>query len=150
MQLYLTPEQRYGDFLHLTFKLKARSMSRLEPAVKNDTIMRFATQIFPNIMQSAMIAMQTGVEFNVQRCLTSLADQMDIDDEIMDWFNDPQFAKRMQMVAKMGPQNQGKAKKTGNEINQNGSGYSAGNMVVGPGAQQNQDFQANVPQPAQG
>ena len=148
VQLYLTPEQRYGDFFELTFKLKARSMSRLEPNIKNGLIMKFATQIFPNIMQSAMIASQTGIEFNAQRCLTSLADQMDIDDEIMDWFSDPEFAKRMKMMAQMGPQNAGKAKGAGNEINQNGSGYSAGNMIVGPGTQRNQDFQTGVPQPA--
>lgn len=147
IQLYLTPEQRYGDFFELTFKLKARSMSRLEPNIKNDLIMKFATQIFPNIMQSAMLAMQIGVEFNVQRCLTSLADQMDIDDEIMGWFNDPEFLKRIELMAQMGPKNAGKAKKVGNEINRNGS--LGGGQVPGPGAQQRQDFQTEAPQPAE-
>jgi len=143
IQLRLTPEQRYGDFFQLTFKLKARSMSRLEPNVKNELVMKFATQIFPNIMQSAMLAMQIGVEFNTQRCLTSLADQMDIDEEIMDWFNDPEFAKRIKLMAQMGPKNAGKAKGAGNEINQNGSG-----KMAGPNVEQNQNFQAGVPQPA--
>lgn len=145
IQLYLTPEQRYGDFLDFTFKLKARSMSRLEPTIKNDLILKFATQIFPNIMQSGMIASQIGIEFNVQRCLTSLADQMDIDDEIMDWFNDPEFARRMELMAQIGPRNVGKAKGAGNEINQNG-GYSAANISVN--AQRNQSFQTGAPQPA--
>lgn len=147
IQLILTPEQRYGDFLDLTFKFKARSMSRLEPNIKNDLVLKFATQIFPNIMQSAMIASQIGVEFNVQRCLTSLADQMDVDEEIMDWFNDPEFAKRMELMAQIGPRNAGKATKAGNEINQNGN-FSG--QVGGPGFEQNQDFQAGVPQPAEG
>ena len=63
----------------------------------------------------------------------------------MDWFNDPEFAKRIQLMAQMGPKNAGKAKKAGNEINQNG-GFGGG--IPGPGTERMQDFQAGTPQPA--
>jgi len=146
IQFELTPEQRCGDFLDFMFSLKARSMSRLEPTIKNELVMKFATQVFPNIMNSAMLAMQIGVPFNVQRCLTSLADQMEISADVQDWFNDPEFIKRIQLMMTMGPQNAGKAGSAGNEINQNGN--FGQNKIAGLGAQQNQGFQIGTPQPA--
>ena len=143
MQLILTPEQRRGDFLDFAFELKARSMSRLDPTIKSKRIMEFATKLIPGLAQSGMLMMQSGIEFNLQRCLATLADQLDVSDEVQNWFNDPEFAKRMQMVAQMGPQNAGKARQAGNEINQNGS---MGGKIAGPGTQFNQNAQAGANQ----
>ena len=118
-------------------------MSKLDPRIKTKNTIEFATNLMPGIMQAAMVAMQMGVEFNVQKSLTDLADQLDISDEVQNWFNDPKFAQRMQLLMQMGPQNAGKAQKAGNEINQNGS---MGGKVAGPGKQFNQNAQAGANQ----
>lgn len=109
IQLWLTPEQRTGDFLKFTFKIRPRSMSRLDPNIKSKRIMEFATNLVPNLMNSAMVAMQMGLQFNVQRAITDIAMEMDILEEVQDWFDDPEFEQKMMMFAGMGPQNAGKA-----------------------------------------
>ncbi len=110
VQIWLTPEQRYGDFFRFTFKIVARSMSRLDPAIKSKRIVEFATSVIPALMASAMQSMQMGVPFNVQKAITDLATELDVIDAVQDWFNDPEFAQKMQIIAAMGPQNAGKAK----------------------------------------
>lgn len=109
VQMWLTPEQRYGDFFRFTFKIVARSMSRLDPAIKSKRIVEFATSLVPALMTAAMSSMQMGVPFNVQRAITDLASELDVIDTVQDWFNDPEFAQKMQIMAAMGPQNAGKA-----------------------------------------
>jgi len=111
-QLQLTPEQRDGDFLDYTFTLKARSMSRLDPAVRTKRIVEFAANIMPSVMNSAMVAMQMGLPFNVQEALTDIAEEQGILDDVQDWFDDPQFMQRMQLVMAMNPQPAGKAQST--------------------------------------
>lgn len=143
VQLVLTPEQRRGDFLDFAFELKARSMSKLDPRIKTKNIIEFATNLIPSMMVSAQAAIQMGVEFNVQKALTDLADQLDISGEVQSWFNDPQLLQRIQLMMQMGPQNAGKAQKAGNEINQNGS---MGGKVAGPITQFNQNTQMGANQ----
>jgi len=109
IQLWLTPEQRQGDFLWFTFKLVARSMSRLDPAIRSKRIVEFATSLVPALMAAANQAIQMGVQFNVQRAITDLANEMDILEDVQDWFDDPEFQRKMAMIAKLGPQNAGKA-----------------------------------------
>jgi len=108
-QLRLTPEQRDGDFLDYTCTLKARSMSRLDPAVRTKRIVEFAANVMPSVMNSAMVAMQMGLPFNVQEALTDIAEEQGILDDVQDWFNDPSFMQRMQLVMAMNPQPAGKA-----------------------------------------
>jgi len=108
-QLQLTPEQRDGDFLDYTFTLKARSMSRLDPAVKSKRIVEFATNLVPSLINSAMVAMQMGIPFNVQEAITDLAEEMGILDDVQDWFQDPTFMQRIQLQMMMNPQPAGKA-----------------------------------------
>jgi len=108
-QLQLTPEQRDGDFFDYTFTLKARSMSRLDPAVKSKRIVEFATNLVPSLINSAMVAMQMGIPFNVQEAITDLAEEMGILDDVQDWFNDPTFMQRVQLQMAMNPQPAGKA-----------------------------------------
>ena len=108
-QLQLTPEQRDGDFLDYTFTLKARSMSRLDPAVRTKRIVEFAANIVPSVMNTAMVAMQMGLPFNVQAAITAIAEEQGILDDVQDWFDDPTFMQRVQLQMAMNPQPAGKA-----------------------------------------
>ena len=108
-QLQLTPEQRSGDFLDYTFTMKARTMSRLDPAVRTKRIVEFGTNIMQSIMNSAMIAMNMGLPFNVQTALTDIAEEQGILDDVQDWFDDPTFMQRIQLRMAMNPQPAGKA-----------------------------------------
>lgn len=108
-QLQLTPEQRSGDFLDYTFTMKARSMSRLDPAVRTKRIVEFAANIVPSLINSAMVAMQMGLPFNVQAAITDIAEEQGILDDVQDWFDDPTFMQRVQLQMAMNPQPAGKA-----------------------------------------
>jgi len=108
-QLTLTEEQKQGDFLDYTFRIKARSMSRLDPAVKTKRIVEFGTNLLPSIMNAAMVAMQMGREFNVETALTDIADEQGILEEVQDWFVDPKHMERIKLMMAMGPQPAGKA-----------------------------------------
>lgn len=146
IQLYLTPEQRQGDFLDFVFTLKARSMSRLDPNIKSKRIIEFATNLMPSLMAAAQIAVQMGVEFNVQKAVTDLADQLDVTDEVQDWFNDPQFQQRIELMMQLGPQNAGKAEPvSGQGIRQNG-GYPGAKKIAGPQTESRQNAQEGANQ----
>jgi len=108
-QLQLTPEQRSGDFLDYTFTMKARSMSRLDPAVRTKRIVEFAANVVPSVMNTAMVAMQMGLPFNVQAAITDIAEEQGILDDVQDWFDDPTFMQRVQLQMAMNPQPAGKA-----------------------------------------
>jgi len=112
-QLTLTPEQRRGDFLDYTFKIKARSMSRLDPAVRTKRIIEFATNVMPSVVNSAMINSQLGIPTNVPEILTDIADELGILEDVQDWFIDETFIQRMQLVQQLGPQPTGKAQMAG-------------------------------------
>ena len=84
-------------------------MSRLDPAVRTKRIVEFAANIMPSVMNSAMVAMQMGLPFNVQEALTDIAEEQGILDDVQDWFDDPSFKQRMQLVMAMNPQPAGKA-----------------------------------------
>jgi len=145
-QLWLTPEQRCGDFLKFTFNIAVRSMSRLDPTIKSKRIIEFATNLFPAMMNSAMIAMQMGLEFNVQKALTDISNRLDISDEVQDWFNDPQFMKKMGLMLSMGPKNAGKAGGGGGGmagVLQNNGNPMARNVMT-PGQENNQAAQGTA------
>ena len=93
--------------------------------------------------------MQMGIAFNVQRCLTDLAEQQGLTADVMAWFDDPKFMERMNLRLQLGPQNQGKAGSGGSEqVNQNG-GFGGG-ASASPEQQFNQDAQQGAVQPQQG
>ena len=83
-QLQLTPEQRDGDFLDYTFTYKARSMSRLDPAVRTKRIVEFGANLVPSLMNTAMVAQQMGRRFNVETALINIAEEQGILDDIQD------------------------------------------------------------------
>jgi len=140
VQLILTPEQRSGDFLDYTFTIVQRSMSRLDPNIKSRRIVEFATNLVPSLANAAMICMQMGIPFNVQRSITDLARELDILDEVQDWFVDPTFMERIQLQMQMGPQDQGKAGTSSSGIQQN-NGNPMSRKILGPAGEVHQGFQ---------
>jgi len=151
-QLFLTPEQRSGDFLKFAFRIVSRSMSKLDPTIRSKRLVEFATNILPGVMNSAMVAMNMGQPFNVQRALTDTATELGIIEDVMDWFDDPGFQQKLKIIAAMGPQNAGKAQGPGTgkqdqpnplarpiaspqqEFNQNAQGGSAESQSANQGA----------------
>jgi len=109
IQLWLTPEQRMGDFFEYIFSVKQRSMSRLDPLMRAKRIMEFATNVVPAATMAAQACTQMGVEFNLQRFLTGVAEELDINEFMVDVFNDSEFQNRLAMIEKQGEQNPGKA-----------------------------------------
>ena len=141
IQLQLTPEQRVGDFLKFTFRIIARSMSRLDPTIKSRRIVEFGVNLIPAIMNSAMIAVQMGVRFDPRKVLTRLAKELDITEHVDDWFDDPEFEQKMALMMAKGPQNAGKAGMiTPGAIAQNG-GFPETRNVMTPGQEMNQNAQ---------
>lgn len=107
VQRVLTPEQRQGDFLKYTFKIVQRSMSRLDPTIRSKRIMEFGTNILPAAVNAAMMMMQIGMPFNLQRYLTRIAEEMGIGDWVQDMFDDPEFQQKLQLYMAIGPKNAG-------------------------------------------
>lgn len=148
-QMVLTPEERRGDFLDFFFTIKQRSMTRLSPDVRAKRIMEFGTRVMPGIMTAGQIAMQMGVQFDVKKSLTDIADEMGILDEVQDWFVDPAFMQRLQLMLVMGPQNAGKAGTMGTSpagVMQNQGSPMAGAPQMDQSQQMNQQFQQGANQ----
>ncbi len=138
IQLWLTPEQRYGEFIRFTFRLVTRSMSRLDPALRSKRIIEFGTNIVPALLNAANIALQMGVRFNPQRAITALANELDIFEQIDDWFDDPEFEQKMALIAKLGPQDAGKAGMMSSEGIMQNQGFPGKQDVLGPQQEANQ------------
>ncbi len=141
VQLWLTPEQRQGDFLKFIFKIRQRSMSRLDPALRSKRLVEFATNLMPAMMNAAMIAAQMGVEFNIRKAITDLANELGIIEDVQDWFDDPEFEQKMMMVMKAGPQNAGKAGQISSGGVMQNNGNPMARTVMTPGQEQNQGAQ---------
>ena len=148
-QLVLTPEQRQGDFLDFTFNIRQRSMSRLDPAVRSKRIMEFATNVMQSIAMTAQVYMQMGIPFNVQEAITDIANEMDILEDVQDWFNDPTFLQRVQLMMAMGPQPAGKASPATPKGVQQNNGNPMAHKFLGPQGDINQGFQQGGPAEAQ-
>lgn len=142
-QLVLTPEQRRGEFLDFFFTIKERSMTRLDPAVRMKRIEDFATRVVPSLVMSASACTQMGLPFNLQEAITDIADEEGILEEVSDWFFDPSFVNRLQLMMTMGPQNAGKAgNDLGSVMQNNGSPYG------GDAPSQQKQFNQNAQQGA--
>ncbi len=137
VQVSLTPEQRMGDFLDFTFKIVARSMTKMDPMVRSKKVVEFCTNIVPGAMTTALASMQMGVQFNVQRYLSQIAFEMGIEDIIQDIFVDPEWQQKMEVMMMLGPQNSGKAE-SGNSPA--GAAQNKGNPMARPIPTPQQDF----------
>lgn len=120
IQLWLTPEQRQGDFLEFSFKIQQRSMSRLDPQTRTQRVEYFTTNTLPSAVAAAQMMGQMGRQFNLEKYLTNVATEFDINDVVQEVFFDPEFQERMEIMMKMGPQNAGKAGTNQNSMDQNG------------------------------
>ena len=138
--IHLTPAQRLGEHFHFTFKIKPKSMSPLDPTISSQRIVQFATNVVPALCAAAAQAMQMGIPFNLQRAITDTADQLDLSDYVQDWFNDPEFQSRLQLMQAMGPQPEGKAGAGMAGVLQNGGYPGARNFSANPINQQPQDL----------
>jgi len=148
-QLVLTPEQRQGEFLDYAFNIRQRSMSRLDPAVRSKRIMEFATKVIPGLAMTAQVCMQMGLPFNLQESVTDIANEMDILEDVQDWFNDPMFMQRMEMMMAMGPQPAGKASPMTPKGVQQNEGNPMAPKFLEPQGDINQGFQQGGPAEAQ-
>lgn len=143
IQLMLTPEQRMGDFLDYAFKIVARSMTKMDPMIRSKKIVEFCTNIVPGAAQTALVLMQIGQAFNIQKYLTQIAFEMGIQDIVEDLFDDPEFQQKLELMIQLGPQNSGKA---GNSIA--GATQNQGNPMARPVSTPQQDFNMNNQQSA--
>jgi hypothetical protein len=140
VQIRLTPEQRRGEHFQFTFKIKSRSMSALDPVVTSKRLVEFATNVVPAVIAAASTAMQMGVPFNVQRAITTLAEQLELSDQVQDWFNDPEFMNRLQLRISMGPQPEGKGGLNIQGVRQNGGFPGQTSFGANPMNQNAQDI----------
>lgn len=144
VQLWLTPEQMQGDFIEYTFKIRQRSMSRLDPQTRTNLIVQYAVKIVPSAVMAAQQMAMMGQQFNLQKYLTIIAEETDIGDIMMDVFNDPEFQQKMEMMVQLGPQDTGKASmmSPGGVIQQGGSPIMK--SAPTPGQEFNQNVQAGA------
>jgi len=135
IQVYLTPEQMRGDFLEYSFEIVKRSMTILEPTLRSKRLLDYYTNVVPAMVQSAMVMMQMGIEFDLPRALMQAAEELGIDEVVQEVFIDPKFAQRMETFMMFGPQNPGKGQLAG--VLQNG-GFAGQRPVASPATEQNQ------------
>lgn len=138
VQLWLTPEQRRGDFLRLGFRIKRRSMSALDPTIRAKRIMEFMTNVLPAGVNAAYQCMQMGTPFNLQRYLTKGAEELGIGDWMSEIFVDPEFQQKLAMMLQVGMKDAGKASPQGFIQNQ---GFPMKRNVLGPTQEINQTRQ---------
>ena len=96
-QIVLTPEQRRGDVEDFVYKIVAKSMTRLDPALRSKRLMEFLTNAVPAMANSAMIMMQIGMPYNLQRAILMAANELEIGDEMQEVFEDPEFQQKLEM-----------------------------------------------------
>lgn len=144
-QEFLTPQDKTGEFDTLGFTLVKRSMTVIDPENRARLVSTFCTQIVPQAFQAAMVSMQAGVPFNIQRYLTLIAEDMGIAEIVEQVFDDPQFNARMEWYAStVGKQNkkEGRSGPAGMmDTTQNGGFPVGGAAPMGPAAQFNQQAQ---------
>jgi len=81
----------------------------------------FMSRTMPSTVQSGVQMMQVGIPFNISRALMDVADKAGILEEIADWFDDPDYQRKMQLMQMLGPQGEMKAGMASpNAIAQNG------------------------------
>lgn len=140
IQVWLTPEQRQGDYWEYTYTIVKRSMLILEPNLRAKRIMEFYTNVIPAVFTSAQMAMQLGIEFNVPRALMQAAEEMGITDAMNEVFEDPTFRKRMEQFQMQGPKDAGKGVLSPKGIAQN-EGFPMARNILSPESEFKQEAQ---------
>jgi hypothetical protein len=160
-QVRLTPAQVRGDVDDYIYKIRSKSMSRLDPAVRSKRLMEFMTNVVPALANTAMMMMQLGMPFNFQHALTMAGEELEIGDWVQELFTDPEFQQKLEMYLMMiqnkggggqaGAGTPGSTRKAGPQpgIAQNG-GYAMKRDIASPGKEAGQVAQGGAPQAGQG
>jgi len=134
-QLFLTPDDRTGEFSQLGFEIVARSMSVVDPATRARLVREFTTNVVPQAFMSLQVALQAGQPFNITRYLTIVAEEMGIPELVDEIFTDPDFQARMAWYASTGGKGEGKGQAGGSNTTQN-NGFPVGRAPMGGPQQQ--------------
>ncbi len=146
-QLWLTPQDKSGEFDTLGFTIVRRSMSVIDPETRARLVSQFAIQVVPQAFQALMVAMQAGQPFNIQKYLTRIAEDWGISEVVDEIFTDPDFQSRMQWYAStVGKKNKkaGGASPGGMDTTQNGAFPVGGTPMGTPMQNFNQNAQATA------
>ncbi len=96
-QVVLTPEQRLGDVEDFIYTIVAKSMSHIDPNVIAKRTMEYMTNVVPALANTAMMLVQLGVPFNLQRALTLAAEESGLSESMKEIFDDPEFQQKLEM-----------------------------------------------------
>lgn len=137
-QEFLTPTDRTGEFDTLGFTIVKRSMTVIDPQTRTQLLQNFAANIMPQAAMVAQTAMQIGQQFNLQRYLTAIAEDLGISEIIEGIFDDPEWQMRMEWYASTaGKEN----KKLGGQNTTQNSGFPVGRA---PAMNSMQQFNQNA------
>lgn len=144
-QIVLTPEARRGDFLNYHYKIRPRSMSRMDPRLQARNTMEFLVKAVPAAMQAAMLSAQMGVPMSFPKLLIRMArDQYDLEwfDEI---FYDPEFQETVAAIMQQTPGMAGSQGTLGKGLAQNGQPATLPKVQSPKQQQRSQQQQGAVP-----
>ena len=144
-EVKITPEQVRGEPENFVYKIKPKSMSKLDPAVRSKRLMEFLTNALPALTNTAMMMMQLGIPFNLQKVITITSNEFEIGDEMQEIFVDPEFQQKLETYIMM------KTIGGGGSGGGAGAGSTGSTRKAGPqaGIAQNGGYpsQINIPSP---
>ncbi len=160
-QITVTPEQVRGEPEDFIYKIRPKSMSKLDPTIRSKRLMGFITNGIPALFNSAMMAMQLGMPFNLQKVITITSEDMGIGDEMQEIFHDPEFQQKLETYLTMkmmgggqsGAGSTGSTRKAGPQSSQGtmqNNGYSMKRDIASTAADANSAAQGGAPQAGQG
>jgi len=102
VQVMLTPEVRRGDWIDFVLDIKPKSMSRIDPQLRLQRMLEFATKVVPSAAAAAQTCMALGVPFSFAKFVQLMAEEMDIEwmDEV---FFDPDYQMAMAEIMMKSP-----------------------------------------------
>jgi hypothetical protein len=104
----ITDEQREAEFYEYNIKIRPKSTLKIDPRIRSQRMMEFATAILPAAIQAMQLSMSVGQPFNIKRYITRLAEELDMAEWAAEIFDDPEFQQKLKVMQDMGPQNPGK------------------------------------------
>jgi len=160
-EITITPDQVRGEPEDFIYKIRPKSMSRLDPTVRSKRLMEFLTNALPALTNTAMMMMQLGMPFNLQKVITITANELDIGDDMQEIFYDPEFQQKLEVYLTMktmgggqsGAGSTGSTRKAGPQSSQGtmqNNGYSMKRDIASTAADANSAAQSGAPQADQG
>jgi hypothetical protein len=99
----LTPEIRRGDYFNFMFKIKLKSMSRLDPQTRIQRMMQLFTNVIPGLTQSALAMWQMQIPFDLQAAIVRAAHELGLE-WLDDIFGSPEIMQKIQLMNQLGQQ----------------------------------------------